>query len=201
MESFDRFEFPSDAVRHPATLRHNLNFCLPIALIQLHNRVGAARADKAEYGTGALLTVDDVLGPGGVVEAFRALRDRGFVRFFGCSAYGGDPAAVARLIDSGAFDTIIVNYSMLNRTAWEPDASVPRNYGGVGKRAATSGMGAIGLRVLDGGTLANNAERAVRFALANRDLAPSHVGVGREMFGAFRRQVGRADQGASIFAL
>ncbi len=71
-----------------------------------------------------MLTVDDVLGPGGVVEAFRALRDRGLVRFFGCSAYGGDPAAVARLIDSGAFDTIIVNYSMLNRTAWEPDASV-----------------------------------------------------------------------------
>jgi len=38
-------------------------------------------------------------------------------------------------------------------------------------------------------------------APAECDLAPSHVGVGREMFGAFRRQVGRADQGASIFAL
>ncbi len=149
---------------------------VPITLIQLHNRVGTKRADKAEYGTGALLTVDDVLGPGGVVEAFRAVRERGLVRFFGCSAYGGDPAAVARLIDSGAFDTVIVNYSMLNRTAWEPDASVPRNYGGAGKRAAASGMGVIGLRVLEGGTLANNAERAVRFALANRDLATVLIG-------------------------
>ncbi len=37
-------------------------------------------------------------------------------------------------------------------------------------------------------------------SLAECDLAPSHIGVGREMFGAFRRQVGRADQGASIFS-
>jgi aryl-alcohol dehydrogenase-like predicted oxidoreductase len=148
----------------------------PIALIQLHNRVGAARADKAEYGTGALLTVDDVLGPGGVVEAFRALRDRGLVRFVGCSAYGGDPAAVARLIDSGAFDTITVNYSLLNRTAWEPDATAARNYAGAGKRAAAAGMGIIGLRVLEGGALANKAGDAVRFALSNADLSTVLIG-------------------------
>jgi aryl-alcohol dehydrogenase-like predicted oxidoreductase len=148
----------------------------PIALIQLHNRVGAARADKAEYGTGALLHVDDVLGPGGVVEAFRAVRDRGLVRFVGCSAYGGDPAAVARLIDSGAFDTITVNYSLLNRTAWEPDATAARNYAGAGKRAAAAGMGIIGLRVLEGGALANKAGDAVRFALSNADLSTVLIG-------------------------
>ncbi len=34
---------------------------------------------------------------------------------------------------------------------------------------------------------------------ATCDLAPSHVGIGRELFGAFRGSVGRADQGASIF--
>ena len=32
------------------------------------------------------------------------------------------------------------------------------------------------------------------------DLAHAHVGIGRELFGAFRAVVGRADQGASIFA-
>jgi phosphogluconate dehydratase len=36
--------------------------------------------------------------------------------------------------------------------------------------------------------------------LAEMDLSSAHVGVGRELFGAFRGQVGRADQGASIFA-
>jgi aryl-alcohol dehydrogenase-like predicted oxidoreductase len=148
----------------------------PITLIQLHNRVGARRANKAEYGSGALLTVDDVLGRGGVIEAFLALRDRGLVRFFGCSAYGGDPVAVARLIDSGAFDTITVNYSLLNRTAWEPDARVARNYDGSGKRAAAAGMGIIGLRILEGGALADRAAAAVRFALSNNDLSTVLIG-------------------------
>jgi aryl-alcohol dehydrogenase-like predicted oxidoreductase len=148
---------------------------VPIALIQLHNRVGVQRADKAEYGTGALLTVDDVLGPGGVVEAFRALRDRGLVRFFGCSAYGGDPAAVARLIDSGAFDTIIINYSMLNRSAWIP-GGVARDYAGAGRKAAAAGMGVIGLRVLEGGALAAKAEPAVRFALSNAEISTVLIG-------------------------
>jgi phosphogluconate dehydratase len=35
---------------------------------------------------------------------------------------------------------------------------------------------------------------------AEADLARGHFGAGRELFGAFRGQVGRADQGASIFA-
>ncbi len=34
---------------------------------------------------------------------------------------------------------------------------------------------------------------------ATADLSHNHVGVGREMFGMFRSNVGRADQGASIF--
>jgi phosphogluconate dehydratase len=35
---------------------------------------------------------------------------------------------------------------------------------------------------------------------AECDLGPSHVGIGRDLFGAFRAAAGRADQGASIFA-
>jgi phosphogluconate dehydratase len=35
---------------------------------------------------------------------------------------------------------------------------------------------------------------------ASCDLGPSHVGIGRELFSAFRAAAGRADQGASIFA-
>ncbi len=33
-----------------------------------------------------------------------------------------------------------------------------------------------------------------------RILNAAHVGVGRELFGAFRAAVGRAEEGASIFA-
>ena len=46
--------------------------------------------------------------------------------------------------------------------------------------------------------LVDAAEWAAREPVT-ADLTGSHVGVGRELFGAFRRGVGRADQGASIF--
>ncbi len=42
--------------------------------------------------------------------------------------------------------------------------------------AAASGMGVIGLRVLEGGALADKAERAVRFALSNHELATVLIG-------------------------
>ena len=47
--------------------------------------------------------------------------------------------------------------------------------------------------------LVDAAEWAAR-APAQHDLAEAHFGVGRELFGAFRANVGRAEQGASIFA-
>jgi aryl-alcohol dehydrogenase-like predicted oxidoreductase len=126
-----------------------------LSLIQLHNRVGEGRANRGELGSGALLTVDDVLGRGGVVEGFRALRSRGLVGFFGCSAFGGSMRAVTEVVDSGAFDAIIVNYSALNATAWQklPAAAEIRDYSGIGKRAARNGLGVIALRVLEGGAL------------------------------------------------
>jgi phosphogluconate dehydratase len=47
--------------------------------------------------------------------------------------------------------------------------------------------------------LVDAAELAAR-APATADLSRAHVGVGRELFGAFRGRVGRADEGASVFA-
>jgi phosphogluconate dehydratase len=46
--------------------------------------------------------------------------------------------------------------------------------------------------------LVDEAEFARR-PLAEADLAANHIGVGRELFGAFRAHVGRADLGASVF--
>ena len=69
------------------------------------------RAAKADFGSGALLCVDDVLGTRGVVETFESLRSQGVVEFFGCSAYGGDMAPSREVVDSGAFDCIQVHYS------------------------------------------------------------------------------------------
>jgi aryl-alcohol dehydrogenase-like predicted oxidoreductase len=151
-----------------------------LALVQLHNRVGAQRAAKPDIGTGALMTVDDVLGPGGVVEGLNRLRDRGLVSFFGCCAFGGETDAVAQLVDSGAFDTVLVHYSALNQTAWvTPSEPGIRDYGRAGARASAAGMGTVALRVLEGGKLATSppdAEKALRFALSNGELSTVLVG-------------------------
>jgi aryl-alcohol dehydrogenase-like predicted oxidoreductase len=161
-----------------------------LQLVQLHNRVGSQRAAKADIGVGALMTVDDVLGPNGVMPALIKLRDRGVVAQFGCCAYGGEAAAIETLIDSGAFTTILVHYSLLNPSAWRPVEAGIRDYERVGARAVATGMAALVLRVLDGGTLLQAAPLAalarglgvdlptlaLRYALSNMTLATAIVG-------------------------
>ncbi len=126
-----------------------------IAVLHLHNRIGNQRAAKADLGSGALLCLDDVLGPRGVVETFESLRAQGVVELFGCSAYGGDMRVVEQVVDSGAFDCLQVHYSLMNATAWEcaPAGSKVRDYQRIAAHAAARGLGVIALRVLEAGTL------------------------------------------------
>jgi aryl-alcohol dehydrogenase-like predicted oxidoreductase len=126
-----------------------------IAVLHLHNRVGLQRAARAEFGSGALLSVDDVLGPRGVAETFANLRADGVVDRCGCSAYGGDMGAVEQVVRSGSFDCIQVHYSILNATSFAAGAPVTavRDYRGIAAAAAVAGLGVIALRVLEAGLL------------------------------------------------
>lgn len=172
-----------------------------IAVLHLHNRIGMQRASKAEFGSGALLHVDDVLGPRGVVETFQSLRAQGVVEYFGCSAYGGDMRAVEQVVNSGSFDCLQVHYSLLNATAWDRAAagSKVRDYRGIAARAAAEGLGVVALRVLEAGVLTERppgggatsvqrdslsallaggplAETALRFALSRPQVATALIG-------------------------
>jgi aryl-alcohol dehydrogenase-like predicted oxidoreductase len=128
-------------------------------VVHLHNRVGAARAARSIYGSGALLTVSDVLGEQGVVETLLRLQADGRVGVIGCCAFGGERESVAELVDSDAFSSVLVNYSLLNPTALNPAQVTGRqeygrqDYHGIGARAAARGMAVIALRVLEGGAL------------------------------------------------
>jgi L-galactose dehydrogenase/L-glyceraldehyde 3-phosphate reductase len=132
-----------------------------LPIVHMHNRVGLERMGKSPYGSGALLTLDDVLGKNGVVEGFERAQKRGLVRFIGCTAFGGDNASIEALIDSGKFDSIILNYSILNQSAWldGPTLNPLFSYGRVGARAAKRGMGTVALRILEAGALATGFER------------------------------------------
>jgi len=132
-----------------------------LPVVHMHNRVGLERMGKSPYGSGALLLLDDVLGKNGVVEGFERAKKRGLVRFVGCTAFGGDNACVEALIDSGNFDSIILNYSVLNQSAFldGPTLNPLFTYGRVGARAAARGMGIVALRILEAGALATGFDR------------------------------------------
>ncbi len=127
-----------------------------VDLIQLHTRVAPSRE-----GRSFALTPREVLGSGGVLEGFKALREQGKVRYFGAPALG-DPQSLHALIESGEFDTIMAYYNLLNPSAGH---SVPKNfsaldYGCLIEKAAASDMGVIIIRVLAKGALTDSPPKA-----------------------------------------
>lgn len=136
--------------------------------IQLHNRVASARADKADLGVGAQLTPDDVLGP--VLTTLRQLRQEGKTLAIGCCAWGGELASVRQVLAHGAWDTVLVGYSILNPTSGRtpPAGFRGRDFGNVMDLAAQQGTSAIVLRVLESGSLTGAATPHPTSALARQ---------------------------------
>ena len=120
-----------------------------VDLIQLHTRL----VEKREPGRFAM-TPDEVLGPGGVIEAFKRLRDQGRVGFFGFTGLG-DVEAIHALVDSGEFHSFQAYYNLLNPSAGQavPEGFSALDYGRVIDRAAAGGMGVVIIRVLAAGVL------------------------------------------------
>jgi aryl-alcohol dehydrogenase-like predicted oxidoreductase len=121
-----------------------------VDFVQLHTRVTVERGMGKRFS----LTPGDVLGAGGVIEGFKAMRARGKVGFFGFSGLG-DTQALHQLVDSGEFHGFQCYYNLLNPSAGH---AVPKNfsaqdYGLILDRAAARGMGAFVIRVLASGAL------------------------------------------------
>jgi len=124
-----------------------------VDFIQLHTRVTMERGS----GKRSSLTPENVLGRNGVVEGFKAMRDRKKVGYFGFSGLG-DTKALHELVDSGEFHAFQAYYNLLNPSAGQP---VPKDfsaldYGLIIDRAASKGMGAFVIRVLAGGALTSD---------------------------------------------
>ena len=127
--------------------RHRVDF------VQLHTRVTLDRGIAKRFS----LSPKDVLGPNGVIDGFKSMRDRGKVGFFGFSGLG-DPKALHELVDSGEFHGFQCYYNLLNPSAGQ---LVPKNfsaldYGEILDRAAAKGMGAFVIRILAAGALTSD---------------------------------------------
>ena len=121
-----------------------------VDFVQLHTRVTLARGMGKRFS----LTPQDVLGPNGVIDGFKAMRDRGKVGHFGFSGLG-DPKALHELVDSGEFHGFQAYYNLLNPSAGQrvPPGFSAQDYGLIIDRAAAKGMGAFVIRVLAAGAL------------------------------------------------
>ncbi|MBI4524420.1 MAG: aldo/keto reductase [Deltaproteobacteria bacterium] len=126
-----------------------------VDLIQLHNRVTLEMNPGKRFS----LTPLDVLGPEGVLEAFKVMRNLGKVSYFGFSGLG-DPEALHEIISSGEFHSVQAYYNLLNPSAGQmvPQGFSALDYGRLIDRAAEKGMGVAVIRVLAAGALTDTPE-------------------------------------------
>jgi len=124
-----------------------------VDFVQLHTRVTLERGMDKRFS----LVPKDVLGPSGVIEGFKTMRDRGKAGHFGFSGLG-DPKALHELVDSGEFHGFQCYYNLLNPSAGHPvpPGFTALDYGQILDRAAAKGMGAFVIRVLASGALTSN---------------------------------------------
>jgi aryl-alcohol dehydrogenase-like predicted oxidoreductase len=124
-----------------------------VDFIQLHTRVTPER----EAGKRFSLTPQDVLGPNGVIEGFKTMRDRRKVGYFGFSGLG-EANALHRLVESGEFHGFQAYYNLLNPSAGQrvPSSFSAADYRLIIDRAAAMGMGAFVIRVLAAGALTSD---------------------------------------------
>ncbi len=131
-----------------------------VALLQLHNSITRQRGDQPTS-----ITPEDVLRPGGVLDAFEQLRREGVVRHFGLTSLG-NATSLNEVLSTGAWATAQVNLNLC-----EPNSIF------TGERTAQ-----LAIRVLAGGALAGKPPSAhtltTKFfplAVYERDLRRAEV--------------------------
>ena len=163
---------PDDLSDIPAAMERSLGESLArlrtdhIDVFQLHNMVsretGGVTMVTVTGETRRSLSLNDVLGPGGVLEGFRRLKQSGAVRFVGVTGVG-EAAAIREILQSGEIDTVQTYYNLLNRSAAivPPAGTSLHDHGQIVPLAVSLGVGVIGIRNLAAGALTGAFDRNV----------------------------------------
>ena len=137
-----------------------------VDLLQLHNRIGPKAG-------GRVMTVEQVLGRGGVADGLERLRDKGLIRLMGITALG-DAVSCCEVIRSGRFDSAQVYYNLLNPSAGRvvPAAWTGQNLGGIIDACRAAGAAVVAIRIFAAGVIASD-ERTGRESVltANTEIA------------------------------
>ena len=121
-----------------------------VDLAQLHNRI-----DPTAGADSRAVTLDQVLGAGGIAEGLDKVRADGRCRAIGFTSLGDVPT-ILQVIETGHFDSTQVFYNMINPSAARPmpAAWTGQNLFGLIDACKAQDMGIIGIRVLVGGIIA-----------------------------------------------
>lgn len=138
-----------------------------VDLLQLHNRIGTA------VGGDRMITVEHLLGDGGVADGLDRLRDMGLIRFKGITALG-ESGPCRQVIESGRFDSAQVYYNLLNPSAARsmPTGWTGQDFSGLIGSCKASGVAVIVIRPFAAGVIATDQRTGRESILtADTDLA------------------------------
>lgn len=133
-----------------------------VDLVQLHNPIERVQDQHT-------LSIDQVLGGRGALEALEALRHQGLTDHVGITALG-DVEVLKEVIGSGRVDTAQVYYNLLNPSAGRPVAVgwSTQNFQGLLEACAANDVGVMDIRVLAAGVLATTSRHG-REGMITRD--------------------------------
>ena len=118
-----------------------------VTLLQLHNSITRSRGDLHTS-----ITPADVLGKGGVMEAFERLRAEKLVRHIGLTGIG-DRNSLREVVGSEAFETVQTPFNVLSEANGDDGADIITQCAGLG-------MGVFAIRIFAGGALAGQPPSA-----------------------------------------
>ena len=122
-----------------------------VDVLQLHSRVAMERDREGWRGA---IGLEDVLGEGGIADAFDSVRSQGLTRFIGFTGLG-EAEALHKVVKSGRLDVVQAYCNLINPSAgWDvPDGFTGYDFGRLIDRAADRGMGVAAIRVMAAGAV------------------------------------------------
>jgi L-galactose dehydrogenase/L-glyceraldehyde 3-phosphate reductase len=166
-----------------------------VDLLQLHNRIGT------QVG-GRTISVEHVLGRGGVLEGFERLRARGAIRHMGITAIGEAPA-LCEVIASGRVHSAQVYYNLLNPSAAKrmPPSWTGHDFSGVIDACRANGVAVMAIRVFAAGVIATDVRHGRESMLTANTTLAEEERKARAVFEAIGAGHGTRAQVALRFAL
>lgn len=166
-----------------------------VDLLYLHNPIAPETDDKR-------ISVDRVLGAGGVLEAFERLRDRRVIGHYGITALGEAPA-VKEVLRSGRIDAAQVYYNMLNPSAGEamPPAWTGHDLGGLIADCRDNDVGVMNIRTFAAGVIATDQRTGREVIITDETQLSEEERKARAVFDALGREHGTPAQTAIRFSL